>query len=159
MSRVTMTPSTLSTVSTGASLLSFPIFNGFRRIVAALDSAQPLPKPVANAKRRTLMLRITIHDRAPMTSFVLEGKLVGPWVRELRQCWQDAVADDPATPMLVDLAAVTFVDYDGRALLKQMRIRASGHRHTSHRHIVASQPGNQTRRDRFRCVKRCERRR
>jgi len=30
------------------------------------------------------MLRITIHDRAPMTSFVLEGKLVGPWVKELK---------------------------------------------------------------------------
>jgi hypothetical protein len=73
------------------------------------------------AKRRTLMLRITIHDHAPMTSFVLEGKLVGPWVKELKQCWQTAVADDPSTPMLVDLAAVTFVDYDGRVLLKQMR--------------------------------------
>lgn len=67
------------------------------------------------------MLRITIHDHAPMTSFVLEGKLVGPWVKELKQCWQAAVADDPSTSMLVDLAAVTFVDYDGRVLLKQMR--------------------------------------
>jgi len=67
------------------------------------------------------MLRITIHDRAPMTSFVLEGKLVGPWVRELKQCWQATVANDPSTPMLVDLAAVTFVDHDGQALLKQMR--------------------------------------
>jgi len=67
------------------------------------------------------MLRITIHDRAPMTSFVLEGKLVGPWVKELKQCWQAAVTDDPSTPVLVDLAAVTFVDHDGRALLKQMR--------------------------------------
>ena len=67
------------------------------------------------------MLRITIHDRVPMTSFVLEGKLVGPWVNELKQCWQDAVADDSSTPMLVDLAAVTFVDHDGRELLKRMR--------------------------------------
>ena len=76
------------------------------------------------------MLRITIHDRAPMTSFVLEGKLVGPWVKELKQCWQDAVADDPSIPVLVDLAAVTFVDRDGRALLKEMRdqgVRLSSH--------------------------------
>jgi hypothetical protein len=82
------------------------------------------------AKRRTLMLRITIHDRAPMTSFVLEGKLVGPWVKELKQCWQDAVAVDPSTPVLVDLASVTFVDHEGRALLKQMRhqgVRLSSH--------------------------------
>jgi len=76
------------------------------------------------------MLRITIHDRAPMTTFLLEGKLVGPWVKELKQCWQGAVADDPSTPMLVDLAAVTFVDREGRALLKEMRnhgVRLSSH--------------------------------
>jgi hypothetical protein len=28
------------------------------------------------------MLRIYIHDEVPFTSFVLEGKLVGPWVEE-----------------------------------------------------------------------------
>ena len=67
------------------------------------------------------MLRITINDHAPMTSFVLEGKLVGPWVKELEKCWESASAVDPSTPMLVDLAGVTFVDSDGRALLTRMR--------------------------------------
>jgi ABC-type transporter Mla MlaB component len=67
------------------------------------------------------MLRITIHDHAPMTSFVLEGKLVGPWVKELEKCWARAAAAEPATPMLVDLAAVSFVDAEGRALLTRMR--------------------------------------
>ena len=33
------------------------------------------------------MLRIYIHDEVPVTSFVLEGKLVGPWVKELEKCW------------------------------------------------------------------------
>jgi xylulose-5-phosphate/fructose-6-phosphate phosphoketolase len=33
------------------------------------------------------MLRITTHDQAPVTSLVLEGKLVGPWVKELEKCW------------------------------------------------------------------------
>jgi hypothetical protein len=67
------------------------------------------------------MLRITIHDHEPMTSFVLEGKLVGPWVKELEKCWEGASATDTSTPMLVDLASVTFVDSDGRALLTRMR--------------------------------------
>jgi hypothetical protein len=84
-------------------------------------SGTPVAHGGTEAKRRTVMLRITIHDRAPMTSFVLEGKLIGPWVKELNQCWQNAVADDPSTSMLVDLAAVTFIDCDGRALLRQMR--------------------------------------
>ncbi len=67
------------------------------------------------------MLRITVHDRAPTTSFVLEGKLVGPWVEELERCWAGALANDPLTPMLVDLAGVAFIDGTGRELLRRMR--------------------------------------
>ena len=67
------------------------------------------------------MLRITINDQAGVTSFVLEGKLVGPWVKELEQCWESALAADPARSMLVNLAAVTFIDSEGRALLTRMR--------------------------------------
>lgn len=69
------------------------------------------------------MLRITINDKPTVTSFVLEGKLVGPWVKELEKCWESASAADPSTPMLVNLAGVTFVDSDGRALLTRMRRR------------------------------------
>ena len=36
------------------------------------------------------MLRIYIHDEVPVTSFVLEGKLVGPWVKELEKHWESA---------------------------------------------------------------------
>jgi len=67
------------------------------------------------------MLRITIHNHAPVTSFVLEGKLVGAWVKELEKCWESALAADPFKAMLVNLAAVTFIDSDGRALLTRMR--------------------------------------
>ena len=67
------------------------------------------------------MLRIYIHDQVPVTSFVLEGKLIGPWVTELEKYWQSAVAGNPTRAMLVDLADVTFVDSDGRALLSRMR--------------------------------------
>jgi len=67
------------------------------------------------------MLRIYIHDQVPVTSFVLEGKLIGPWVTELEKYWQSAVAGNPTRAMLVDLADVTFVDSDGRALLARMR--------------------------------------
>ncbi len=67
------------------------------------------------------MLRITIHDQAAVTSFVVEGKLVGPWVKELEKCWERASAADPSQAMLVDLVAVTFIDTEGRALLSRMR--------------------------------------
>ena len=67
------------------------------------------------------MLRIYIHDEAPVTSIVVEGKLVGPWVKELEKCWKSLVAAHPFRSMLVDLVHVTFIDYDGRALLMRMR--------------------------------------
>jgi anti-anti-sigma regulatory factor len=67
------------------------------------------------------MLRIYIHEDKPVTSFVLEGKLVGPWVKELERCWEIVFANNPAKPVLVDLADVTFIDLDGRALLRKMR--------------------------------------
>ena len=66
------------------------------------------------------MLRITIHNEAQVTSFVLEGKLVGLWVKELEKCWESAMAADPSGEMLVNLAAVTFIDSEGRALLTRM---------------------------------------
>jgi len=67
------------------------------------------------------MLRIYIHEDMPVTSFVLEGKLVGPWVDELEKCWEIMFAKDPAKYALVDLADVTFIDAGGRALLRKMR--------------------------------------
>jgi Anti-anti-sigma regulatory factor (antagonist of anti-sigma factor) len=67
------------------------------------------------------MLKITIHTEAKVTSFVIEGKLVGPWVEELEKCWKSALAADPSRTMLVNLAAVTFIDSAGRALLSRMR--------------------------------------
>jgi len=67
------------------------------------------------------MLRIYIHDEVPVTSFVLEGKLVGAWVKELEKYWESALATKPSRTMLVDLADVSFIDSEGRALLARMR--------------------------------------
>jgi uncharacterized membrane protein len=67
------------------------------------------------------VLRIYIHDEVPVTSFVIEGKLVGPWVKELEKCWESVWAADPSRSMLVDLESVTFIDSEGRALLTRMR--------------------------------------
>lgn len=66
------------------------------------------------------MLRIYIHDEVPVTSFVLEGKLVGPWVKELEKYWS-ALATNASRTILVDLADVSFIDSEGRALLGRMR--------------------------------------
>jgi hypothetical protein len=62
------------------------------------------------------MLRITIHNETAATRFIVEGRLVGPWVAELKKCWQ-AVTH---TELLVDLSALTWVDDEGKALLGEM---------------------------------------
>ena len=67
------------------------------------------------------MLRITIHDQPQVTSFVVEGKLVGPWVEEMEKCWESALAAAPSKALLLNLAAVTSIDSAGRTLLSRMR--------------------------------------
>ena len=44
------------------------------------------------------MLRITVHDTPETLTFQLEGKLAGPWVRELEDCWQRTMASRSLTP-------------------------------------------------------------
>ena len=66
------------------------------------------------------MLRITLQDSPQITTFKLEGKLSGPWVRELEQCWTAAGAGTRARGVAVDLTQVSFIDAEGRSLLERM---------------------------------------
>ncbi|CAE6710499.1 MAG: hypothetical protein H8K06_14175 [Nitrospira sp.] len=76
------------------------------------------------------MLKITVSNEHPRITFTLSGRLVGPWVQELRQCWLMADFDDPRQ-CRVDLRDVSFIDEAGTRLLSQMTregvsIQASG---------------------------------
>ena len=64
------------------------------------------------------MLRITVHDKPPALTFQLEGRLVGPWVRVLQECWQSALARPRQPTLRVDLTQVTSIDAAGRACLE-----------------------------------------
>ena len=66
------------------------------------------------------MLRITIHDSARELRIKLEGKLSGPWVEELRQCWRTASSTTAGRTSSVDLSEVDFVDAAGQSLLAEM---------------------------------------
>jgi len=63
------------------------------------------------------MLRITIHNRAGEMTLQLEGRLVGPWVREAEGCWQRALADGSKPALRLDLTGVTMIDAAGKTLL------------------------------------------
>jgi len=66
------------------------------------------------------MLKITIHDSIGELWFELEGKLSGPWVGELRQCWRTGASTTKGRRTVADLREVDFVDSDGQALLAEM---------------------------------------
>lgn len=66
------------------------------------------------------MLKITILDSAQELRLRLEGRLAGPWVNELRQCWQTAASTTQLRPTILDLREVDFVDADGQGLLGDM---------------------------------------
>jgi hypothetical protein len=63
------------------------------------------------------MLRITTSDRM---TFRLEGKLTGPWVEEMNNCWQSALARGLSPEVRVDLTAMTAIDRSGKELLARM---------------------------------------
>jgi hypothetical protein len=66
------------------------------------------------------MLKITIHDSAAALRFRLEGRLTGPWVDELRQCWRTAASTTGGRETVLDLREVDFVCPDGQELLSEM---------------------------------------
>jgi ABC-type transporter Mla MlaB component len=63
------------------------------------------------------MLRITVHDKPGALTFQLEGRLAGPWVRVLEECWQTTLASQRQPTRHVDLTGVTSLDAAGRACL------------------------------------------
>lgn len=66
------------------------------------------------------MLKITIQRKVGGTTLAVEGKLAGPWVKELESCWRSAASAHQMHPVRVDLSSVTFIDEDGNDLLKKM---------------------------------------
>ncbi len=68
------------------------------------------------------MLKISEERRAnqPLT-LRLEGRVVGPWVEELRQLCEPLLADE--TKLTLDLGEVSFADDNGVTLLTSLNRR------------------------------------
>ena len=64
------------------------------------------------------MLKITTDTDAGRTILKLEGRLTGPWVEELKNCWQKAVTEKQQVGVVLN--EVTFIDEAGRKLLADM---------------------------------------
>jgi anti-anti-sigma regulatory factor len=66
------------------------------------------------------VLKIIINETPAERRWILQGRLVGPWVAELRTCWKKAHRDHSGRTCIVDLNEVTFIDTSGERLLRTM---------------------------------------
>jgi len=66
------------------------------------------------------MLRITTETTAEGTGIKVEGRLAGPLVHELERTWHQVLTGKFATPIIVDLCGVTFIDAKGKCILRAM---------------------------------------
>ena len=66
------------------------------------------------------MLKITKTETPAEETWILQGRLVGLWVSELRRNWRKAHRAGDSRRCVVDLNDVTFIDKKGETLLRTM---------------------------------------
>jgi len=66
------------------------------------------------------VLRITITETETDRRWIVQGRLVGPWVSELRTAWKRAHRSQDKRACVIDLNDVTFIDKSGERLLRAM---------------------------------------
>ncbi len=66
------------------------------------------------------MLRITTEKKRGRTVLCVEGRLSGPRVAMLEECWRELRANAPDEKLHVNLCGVSFIDGAGKVLLKTM---------------------------------------
>lgn len=76
------------------------------------------------------MLKVTTRQEVESITLIVEGRLAGPWVQELENCWS-VVSEHGRAGVVVNLTGVTFVDQFGQELLRRMwrdgaELKASG---------------------------------
>ena len=67
------------------------------------------------------MLKIELIESGDTPTLRLEGRVIGPWVEELRRSCEPALAT--GARLSVDLSDVSFVDRDGVELFRSLRKR------------------------------------
>jgi hypothetical protein len=66
------------------------------------------------------VLRITVTETPTERKIIVEGLLVGPWVKELRTAWKRSNRSHNGRTCIVDLREVTLIDKSGQRVLRAM---------------------------------------
>jgi hypothetical protein len=69
------------------------------------------------------MFKISVIDKRSQRRLMVEGKLVEPWVDELRTTWKNASQDLNGRRLVIDLSSLTVISREGQeaifALMKE----------------------------------------
>src|SRR5260370_20766301 len=76
-------------------------------------------EPIRETKEAEV-LKITKTETPPEETWILQGRLVGLWVGELKRSWKKTHRTDKKRKCSVDLNEVTFIDKKGERLLRTM---------------------------------------
>jgi hypothetical protein len=77
-------------------------------------------RPPVEKTRVMGMLRITIAETLTEQRWTLEGRLVQPWISELKSNWERTQTARRERKCVVDLTAVTFIDESGEKALAEL---------------------------------------
>jgi len=66
------------------------------------------------------MFKISIIDTPAQRKLVVEGKLVEPWVDELRTAWRNMSRDLDRRKLVIDLGSVTVISPDGENAISDL---------------------------------------
>lgn len=80
-----------------------------------------------------LTLRISIQENEQTIGFILEGRVAGPWVIELKRAWMELIPRLRGRKLSLDLRNVTYTDASGKSVLREIFTRTEAD-------LVASSP-------------------
>src|SRR5207245_1785414 len=83
-------------------------------------SCQTKARNLSPAMYTSSMCLITITNTATEEQWTLQGRLVAPWVNELKASWKRAHRTAQGRRCIVNLDEVTFIDKSGERMLRSM---------------------------------------
>jgi hypothetical protein len=90
---------------------------GFQRLAAA---AVWHPHCSTDDGAENIMLRISLVESPAQRVLVLEGRLIGPWIAELRTVWNRAKAQLYGRELVIDMEHVMVISQEAENTLLQM---------------------------------------
>src|SRR5260370_32305209 len=80
---------------------------------------------LSNSEKES-MLRITTQKKRGKTVLSIEGRLAGPLVSTLEQCWRELPGACPGAKLHLKLCGGSFIDAAGKMLLKGIHRQGGG---------------------------------